>query len=215
MEDIKAHLETRLDFELKMKQDKHLPKDYLLFIGLKSAGSVLARSIEGLTLINSGELAFKYGGPFAKVYVMETKGIVVLAAESDIHYDQAILGEAIQRNFLEGAKRTIIVESIPWSMVRTWGHSSFELGLNEDQNCTAIYDNEESIPIKESLGAHLFFALKSKPIKYFLQLATENAVNFTDSKQLGEDITSKEGLVFIENKIRTSIRTALQASSYI
>jgi hypothetical protein len=215
MEDLEAHLETRLGFELRMREGRQLPKEYTLFIGLKSTGAVLAKSIEGVTLVPWGELGFKFGGPFAKIFVLESKGLVVLAAESDLHYDQAVLAEAIRGNFLEGAKRTIIVESLPWSMARTWGHTPFDLGVNEEENCTAVYDKEETVPIKEALGTHIFFAIKSKPAKYFLQLVVENAANYTDSKQLGEEITLKEGLVFVENKIRSSIRTALQGSSYI
>jgi hypothetical protein len=215
MEDIKELMETRLGFELKMKEGKALPKEYSLFIGLKASGAILAKSLEGVMLIPWGELAFKHGGPFAKIYVLESKGCVVLAAESDLHYDQAVLAEAIRGDFLQGATRTIIVESLPWAMVRTWGHTAFDLGLSEDQNCTAVYDKEECIPIKETLGAHIFSSLKTKPVKYYLHLVIENAVNFTDSKQLGQEVASKEGLVFVENKIRSSVRTALQTSSYI
>lgn len=215
MEDEQPKLETRLGFELKLKEGRSLPESFVLVVGLKAAGAVLAKSLEGIVLLADGDLMFKYGGPFAKVFVLKSKGMVVLAAESDIHYDQAVLAEELRASFLQQASRTIILESIPWAMARTWGHSAFDLGANEEDNCIAVYDKEETIPIKEALGAHIFSALKSKPATYYLLLSVENAANFTDSKQLEKEISTREGFTFVENKIRSSISSMLQGSSYI
>lgn len=208
-------LQPRLGFELRMKEGKELPKEYTLFIGLKASGAVLAKSIEGVILIPWGEVGFKHGGAFAKIFVIPSKGLVILSAEADLHYDHTQIAVHLAENFLKGSTKTIIAESIPWAMMRTWGHNEFELGLPEGKDYIACYDKEESIPVELTLGKSIFTAFKSKPVKYYLQLLVENATNYSDCKLLADDISKHESLTFVETKIRSGVRTVLQSSSYI
>lgn len=215
MEQVFEELQPRLGFELRMKEGKELPKEYVLFIGLKASGAVLAKSIEGVIVIPWGEVGFKHGGSFAKIFVIPSKSLVVLSAEADLHYEQTQVAIQIAADFLQGATKTIIVESVPWAMMRTWGHSEFELGLPEGQDYIASYDKAESIPVDLTLGKSIFTELKSKPVKYYLQILVENATNYSDCKLLADELSKNESLTFVETKIRSAVKTALQSSSYI
>ena len=201
------------DFELRLKDGVNIPSKYTLVLGLKSQGSILAKSMEGVPLFSKGEVGWKRGGTFGQIYL--GNGFVVVAAEVELYSEQGGLVMCLKKQLFPTASKIVILESIPWSMLKAWEHTGMTLGASETEDCIVSYNDSQTLAIKESLGALALIGAAGQSAVYYLHITVENALSLSDCQKFAKEITSKEGIVFSQNRMRTAVRSALQGSAYI
>ena len=215
MEEINEPWAQSYSFEFRMKQGRALPQAYTLVLGVRGAGSVLAKSLEGVVAVAVGEVVFKNGAALARVFVAEGRAQVAVAFETELPVDHAGAAECVRGALLAGATRVVVLESVPWSFVRTFGHCEATLGASEERNCLALYEQDEQPAVPETLGAALFGAVKSKPTKYFLAILFENALGLQDLREVAAWVLQKAQLGTVENKLKSNMKLLLQESAYL
>lgn len=215
MEQINEPSALSYSFEFRLKPGRALPQEYTLVLGVRGAGSVLAKSLEGVVAVAAGEVIFKNGAPLARVFVAESRALVVVSFETELPVDHGEAADCIKGGLLAGAISVVVLESVPWSYIRTFGHCEATLGASEERNCLALYEQDEQPAIPETLGATLFTALKSRPTKYFLAILFENALGIQDLREVAAWVREKAQLGAVENKLKSNMKLLLQESAYL
>lgn len=215
MEEINEPTGASYSFEFVLRPGKSLPKEYTLVLGTRGAGSVIAKSLEGVVAVPAGAVQFQNGTPLAKVFVVESRGLVVVSFETELPIDHGEAAKCVKSGLFGAANKIVIIESAPWAFVRTFGHSEMTLGASEERNCLALYDQSDTPAIPETIGASLFAALNAKPTKYFLAILFENSLGMQDLREVSAWVGQKEPLAAVENKLRSNLKLLLQESAYI
>ena len=215
MEPITELAAQRQAFEFRLKPGRSLPAQYALVVGVRGAGSVLAKSLEGVVAVAAGEVIFKNGAALARVFVEESRAQVVVAFETELPTDHGEAASCVAAALLPAASRVVIVESLPWSFARTFGHCEATLGASEARNCLARYEQGEQLAVPETLGASLFAALSTKPTQYFLAILVENALGMLDLREVAAWVCRSAQLATVDNKLKSNLKLLLQESSYL
>ena len=210
--DIEIEQESDI-YSLRFKKNTQLPPSYKLVIGTKGIGSILLKSVRGITSTPSDEIVYKNGNSYGKVYVV---GTTVLLVVDNTHqsYDNSIISSNIKTILYEKSSQIVIIESVSQSILQSHGYDQIQVSY--DNNHYEMFDNDHMCETMPLIGFEMSSIMNGKPVRYFLIVLHDNTIDIKDCKETVAFIASHNESIDIDfDRVKYYYKLMLQESSYL